>query len=316
MRKHQLVFIAEQLGLNYLSQADKDILTAAGIDLTKYTNSKGVIEHAYLFGILSEALGDNRAKNMSYNQFLKFIKSGNFIPLTEDEEFALEQLKNRAYTDLSSLGNRIAVGTSNTIIKANQKQQNNLQMIVRNKAIDAVKYRKSVTQLASELGHATEDWERDWLRIAYYLTHEAYNTGRAKSIFKQYGDDAEVYFTVLEGACKHCMRLYLTDPDDINSEPIVFKLKDIIANGSNIGRKADELLPTVGPIHPYCRCTINRKDPNTEWDASTLSFTKVKKYVPKNKKLQGIDIRSLIKVKKAEVDNDIENRKDDESHFE
>ena len=88
LRRHQLVFIAEQLGLNYLSQADKDLLLAAGVDLAKYTNSQGIIEHAFLFGLLSEALGDERSKDMTYDQFKKFLKSGNFIPLTEDEEFA------------------------------------------------------------------------------------------------------------------------------------------------------------------------------------------------------------------------------------
>jgi hypothetical protein len=308
MKKHRLVFIAEQLGLNYLSQADKDILTAAGFDLTKYTNSQGIIDHAYLFGLLSEALGDKRAKGMNYNQFLKFLKSGNFVPLTQDEEFALEQLKNRAYTDLNSLGNRIATGTSNTIIKANQTQQNKLRAIVKDKAIKAVEYRQTAAQLASELGHATDDWERDWLRIAYYLTHEAYNTGRAKSIFKEHGDEAEVWFAVLDGACKHCRELYLTDPDDPDSEPIVFKLKDLIANGSNIGRKAADYKATIAPIHPYCRCLLYKKLPNTEWDRATRSFSKVKKYVPKNKKLQGVNIRSLIKITKAE-ENEIEKAK-------
>ena len=66
MRKNQLVFIAEQLGLNYLSDVDKAILSAAGIDLTKFTNSKGIIEHAFIFGLLSEALGDKRSKGMNY----------------------------------------------------------------------------------------------------------------------------------------------------------------------------------------------------------------------------------------------------------
>jgi len=296
LRKHKLVLIAEQLGLNFLSQQDKDILTAAGIDLTKYTNNKGVIEHAYLFGILSEALGDDRAKKMNYAQFQKFIKSGNFIPLTEDEEFALQQLKLRAYTDLNSLGNRIATGTSNVIIRANQTTKKKLQDVVKDKAQEAVKMRWSAQKLASELGHATGDWERDWLRIAYYLLHEAYNTGRSKSIEREHGTDAEVYFTVYEGSCKHCRELYLTDPDDIDSEPKVFKLKDIIANGNNIGRKADDWLPTLAPIHPYCRCTVNYKDPNMEWDRATRSFNKVKKYKPKNKKLQGVKLN--IKVTK------------------
>lgn len=296
LRKHKLVLIAEQLGLNFLSQQDKDILTAAGIDLTKYTNSKGVIEHAYLFGILSEALGDDRAKKMNYVQFQKFIKSGNFIPLTEDEEFALQQLKLRAYTDLNSLGNRIATGTSNTIIRANQITKKKLQDVVKDKAQEAVKMRWSAKKLASELGHATGDWARDWQRIATYLLTEAYNAGRAKSIEREYGADAEVWFDVKDEVCKHCRELYLTDPDDENSEPKVFKLSEIIANGNNIGRKVDEWLPVIPPVHPWCRCQLNHKDPNMEWDRTTRSFSKVKKYKPKSKKLQGVKLN--IKVTK------------------
>ena len=69
LQRHQLTFIAEQLGLNYLSPNDRAILTAAGIDLTKYTNNQGIVQHAYLFGLLAEALGDERAKGMNYQQF-------------------------------------------------------------------------------------------------------------------------------------------------------------------------------------------------------------------------------------------------------
>ena len=72
LKRYELVFIAGQLGLDFLSQSDKDILIAAGINLDKYKNKKGVIEHAFLFGILAEAIGDARAKKMTYAQFQKF----------------------------------------------------------------------------------------------------------------------------------------------------------------------------------------------------------------------------------------------------
>lgn len=297
LRNHQLVFIAEQLGLNYLSPNDRNILTAAGIDLTKYTNTQGIVEHAYLFGILAEAIGDDRAKNMNYQQFQKFLKSGQFVPLTDEEEFALEQLKNRAYTDITGLGSKVMQGTSNVIIRANMREQSRIRKIVKNKAIEAVQYRQSATKLAQELGHATEDWERDWLRIAYYLLHEAYNYGRAQAIFRDYGEDAECWFDVYKGACRHCRELYLEDPDDENSRPKIFKLKDLIANGNNIGRKAADWLPTIDPVHPYCRCTLNVKKPDQEWDEEMHSFVKVKKYIPKNKKLQNVKLN--IKVKKG-----------------
>ena len=300
LQRHQLTFIAKQLGLNYLTPADRAILTAAGINLNTFTNSGGVVEHAYLFGLLSEALSDERAKKMNYKQFQQFIKSGQFVPLTEEEEFVLEQVKNQAYNDISGLGSKIIQGTRNTIVRANLREQNRIRNIIKQKTIHAVKHRQSAAKLASEIGHATGDWERDFLRIAYYVLQNAYNYGRARSIFRDYGEDAEVYFDVLEGACKHCARLYLTDPDDPDSVPIVFKLKDVLENGNNIGRKTSEWLPTVSPIHPYCRCNIRHKASNTEWDATTRSFTKVVKYQPKNKKLQGIKLN--IKVKKAEDD--------------
>ncbi len=296
LKQHQFVFIAEQLGTNFLTAQEISTLAAAGIDVTKFANTQGIVEHAFLFGVLADAIGDDRASKMDYTQFKKFLKSGNFVPLTDEEELALQQVKTRAYTDIVGLGNRIAQGTTNTIIQANLRTQNVIRSIVKDKAETAIKLRQSATKMASEIGHATGDWERDWLRISAYIMHEAYNYGRAQNIFKNHGGDAEVYFDVYPDACRRCKELYLTDPDMDGSEPKVFKLKDILANGNNIGRKADEWLPTVSPTHPYCRCTINFKQPGYDWDAHDRAFTKPHKYVPKNKKLQGIKLN--IKVTK------------------
>lgn len=289
-KRWQYLFIAEQVGLDYLSDAEKLILTSAGIDLNQFVNSKGVLEHAFLWGLLSEAIGDDRAKKMNYTQFRKFVASGQFIPLTEEEELALEQVKNRAYTDISGLGNRISTGMSNKIIQSNLKEKIKIRNIIKEKTIKATELRYSATTLASELAEATKDWERDWLRISYYLTHEAFNVGRAESIFKNYGYDAEVYFDVYETACPICRELYLEEPENPLSKPKIFKLGDILKNGNNIGRKKDEMLPTASPVHPYCRCTINHKRPNMEWDDNTMAFTKPIKVISKNPKLKGVKL--------------------------
>ena len=296
LKRYELIFIAGQLGLDFLSQADKDILLAAGINLDLFKNKKGVIEHAFLFGILAEAIGDKRAKSMSYDQFKKFLASGNFIPLTEEEEFALQTLKNRAYTDITNLGNRMRNGLSNSVLRNNQQQSLLVQKIIRDKAIKATELRVGARGLAADLANVSKDWEVDWLRIAYYLTHEAFNSGRAQSILKKYGSDAEVYFDVYEGACKRCKELLLKDPEDDNSEPIVFKLKDIIANGNNIGRKSADWKATISPIHPYCRCTLNYKKPGFAWNEEMRAFTTPVKRVPKNPKLKNIKLN--IKVSK------------------
>lgn len=296
MKRYELIFIAQQLGLQFLSQNDIAILLSAGIDVNQFKNQKGEIEYAFLFGLLAQAIGDTRAKSMNYKQFQKFVASKNFVPLNEVEEFALQQVKNRAYTDITNLGARMRTSLANSALRNNQQQAVLVQQIIKKKTVEAIKLRKGARGLAADLAETSKDWEVDWLRIAYYLTHEAYNTGRAQSILREHGKDAEVWFDVYEGACDKCKELYLTDPEDDDSEPIVFKLEDIIANGNNIGRKKADWLPTVAPTHPYCRCTINYKRPGYAWDSELRAFNKPTKIVSKNPKLKNIS--QYIKVTK------------------
>lgn len=274
LKKYELIFIASQLGLGFLTEEDIKTLTSSGININQYTNKKGIVEHAFLFGILAEAIGSNRAKNMSYSQFQKFLKSGNFIPLTKEEEFALDFVKNRAYNDITNLGNRMRSSLSNSVLRNNQQQSLLVQKIIKKKVIKSIELRTGATKLASELANVSKDWEVDWLRIAHYITHESYNTGRSQSILKEHGSESEVYFDVYEGSCEKCKELYLTDPEDENSLPIVFKLVDIIQNGNNIGRKKNDWLATISPIHPYCRCTINYKPEGFDWNPDLRSFSK------------------------------------------
>ncbi len=296
LRKYELIFIAGQLGLDFLSASDKAILLAAGIDVDQFKNKQGIIEHAFLFGILAEVIGDARAKNMTYKQFQKFLKSKNFIPLTEEEELALQNVKQRAYTDITNLSNRMAGAFRNVVLKNNQEQLLLAQKIVRDKAVTAIELRQGATKLAQELADAAQSWDTDWLRVAYYILHEAYNTGRSQSILKNNGADAEVYFDVFNEACPSCRKLYLEDPDDENSRPKIFKLKDIISNGNNIGRKQSEWLPVIPPVHPYCRCQINVVPYGFEWDNNVRAFTKPIKKISKNPKLRNVKLN--IKVSK------------------
>lgn len=297
LRSHELVFIATQIGPSYLTATDKAVLLAAGVDLNKFTDANGVVEHAFLFGILATAISDSRAKKMTYQQFQKFLASGGYVPLTKQQQYALAQMKTRAYNDITNLGNRMRNAVSNTVVNNNRKQAALVQKMIRGKVLKAIELRQSARQLASELANASQDWEVDWQRIASYLMHEAYNTGRAAAIEEAAGPDAEVYFDVYPGACQRCRELYLTDPDNPDSEPKIFKLSDIRANGSNIGRKVAQWLPSIEPTHPYCRCTLEWKRPDRAWDPATRAFTKVIKKVSKNPKLQGVKLN--IKVTKG-----------------
>lgn len=282
MQKHQTLFISDVVGLDHLNFADRTFLRSFGVDLGSF-RKYSKIEKAYYFGMVAQVLGDKETKGLTYPDFKKFFENNKHIPLSVVEQEALSHLKTRAYNDLSGLGNRMRQNFSNMLLTSNKKEAVKARVLIKKKSIEAIKERKSQNWLASELRNQTKDWARDFDRIADCIMHEAYDTGRSVEIQKEYGDDAKVYKDVYDGACEHCIRLYLTN--GIGSKPIIFKLNELIANGTNIGVKTKDWKPVIGFVHPFCRCTLSHVPPNSIWNPKTRSFSTVirKKYGVKRK---------------------------------
>jgi len=279
---NQTLFIARQVGPEILSDKDHTLLSKFGVKLSKYKGEIPTTEAAYRFGILAEALGDQRTKSLSFNDFKKYLAAGNYIPLTSSEEVALKTIKLQAYNDIKGLSSKI--------------QKDFYQKNIEIEATKAVEQRLGVKELMLNLQAKTGDYDVDFGRISDYIMHSSYETGRLKSIEDKYGSDAQVYKEVYLGACKHCIRLYLTA--GIGSQPIIWKLSKLEANGTNIGRKVHEWRATVGPIHPWCRCTLHYIPNGYTWDNEKKMFL-LKDFKPK------IERKSVIKIqvgsKKFEV---------------
>lgn len=66
-------------------------------------------------------------------------------------------------------------------------------------------------------------------------------------------EEDESYFA--NGLAVHnCLRLHL-GPD---GNPRLFRLSTLEANGTNVGKKAADWKPGVGPVHPHCQCVLQR----------------------------------------------------------
>lgn len=281
------VFIATNIGVELLSDYDKYILQSYGFDLTTIDKLTPYYE-MFRWGMLSSSLGYKEANKLDYNQYISFLRSGNYLPLSEIEQYALNIARNQAYNDIKGLGNKISKDTNQLLINYSHIKRENYKTIIKDTVAENIKNRGNVSNLVSELGHKTKDWSRDFGRIAEYTMHQAFEEGRATQIINQYGNDANVYKSVFEKACKHCIKLYLTN--GIGSEPKIFKLSELIANGTNIGRKTDEWLPIVGPTHPWCRCTISQVDMNYSWDSKSQSFNIPKEYKRKIQRNSSVNI--------------------------
>jgi len=269
IERTHLVFIGTELGKDVLTPKDIQVLIDHGIDISKLPNI-GKVDVAFRFGLLADSLGKEKAGELSYKQIKDFIASGNFIPLSDQENFALKSLKFHSYSDIKGLEHKITKDVNNIIIETSKKNRTKTEKLIKKTAEETIRNGRTVTNMSSVLGEKTGDWARDFDRISDYVLHDAFDTGKAYSVQRKHGDDALVYKEVYSGACKHCQGLYLTN--GIGSKPKVFKLSKLRENGSNIGRKTNEWLPVIGPTHPWCRCELENIPPNYHWDEEKSSF--------------------------------------------
>jgi hypothetical protein len=255
LNKYVLTFVAHRVGTNVLSINDETVLRQAGIDLSSITANQSNITQAFKFGLLSQALQDNAVRSMTYLQFKEYLAKGRMFKLTALENSALANLQAQTYRDVLGLGSRIQTSIGNMLVNAN-RQANTVthHKIVTDAAKQAIIDRRGVTSVISEIGHATAAWHKDLGRIADFVMHTAFDEGRSIQIAKVNGDNALVYKDVYAGACPHCQKAFLTG--GVGSIPKLFKLSDLRMNGTNVGRKVAEWKPVIGPLHPWCRCTL------------------------------------------------------------
>jgi hypothetical protein len=280
------LFIGQNLGVDILSPDDKKLLNRYGIKIDDLRKDFSPYDKQYYFGRLSAALGDKNAKKLSYNDFFKYIRKGQYIPLNQREKDTLKLAKQRSYAHLKNLESRTVLTTSGIISQNSLKFREQFEKVAKKSIERAVLERDTISSVVSEIGNATGDWTRDLGRIAATEMQTVYEEGRAMEIERRGGADALVYKEVYPQACRFCISFYTTS--GIGSPPKLFTLSELRANGSNIGRKQKDWLPVLGTVHPFCRCQLHTKPDGYVWDQSKQMF--VPPAIDKNKPKKGIKI--------------------------
>lgn len=274
--------VAETLGKDYLTRSDIDLLKRRGVDLVKLLPKFPSHYQAFLFGRVSAAIGHSASSYISYADFMTFLASmGEFRPTEADMAF-YRVAANKTYNHIKGLGDRIKNDVSAAIAS---EQLNFLQARERSKAektihdeiLDGTIQRRAVKKITSNIAHQMVSWNRDWGRIVETEEQDVFNLGRAAYMMsRDEGDDPLVYFDVFPGACRHCIRLYRKN--GIGSEPKIFKLSELLANGTNYGVKSKDWKPTIHPVHPFCRCDLRELPKGYVWDKDKGEFVPPKNY--------------------------------------
>ena len=180
---------------------------------------------------------------------------------------AYEQARERSGEYIRGLGNKISEDGRSMVMEAWQGEEivKPVDELKRQATIDEIKVEvsegvlrgKTAKKVASSLGHKTGEWSRDWLRIAQTEMQGAYNDGQVIGAVKVYGDQAMVARIPEPGACQYCKALFIID-----GKPAIFLVRDLVENGTNVGRKAPQWRATIWPVHPNCRCDTQIVPPN------------------------------------------------------
>ena len=261
------MFITTQMGVDALSTYDKYILNKFGFDIKKIVREYPPYLQSFMFGRLTAWLSDNQANSIVYSDFKTYLNSNQYFPLTEKEKTLYDISISRSYTHIKNLGEKRKDELTHQISEED----------VRRELSDSIKDRTTISNIVSNWGHLSNNWNRDYGRIAETEMNTIMNLGRATQFEKRYGKDVLCWKKTFPLACRHCQRLHTTN--GVGSEPILQPLSKIISNGSNIGRRVDDWLFTIASEHPHCRCLLEYFLKGMIWNAEKKDFDWPEKYV-------------------------------------
>lgn len=273
---HTNFVIGTQIGTDVLTFVDLENLKQFGIVPSEIDTKYTPYLQMFLLGRLSASLSNYQAAQITYLDFKKYLDRGQYIPLSQREKNELQALKTASYGHIKLFEQRMKNDIVQTISEEDNASRLEYERIFREELNRGVQDRKSIQTIVSDFGNRLGKWNYDWNRLVDTEMNNLFQRGRSQTIIDKYGDEELVYKDVYPGACQDCIRLYLTN--GIGSEPIVFKLKDLIANGSNVGRKRKDWKATLDGIHPHCRCTLQNVPEGYEWDDEKKMFLPPENY--------------------------------------
>lgn len=256
-------FLIRVLGESAVSASDRRKLKAKG-----YTWGAPLDTplNAYQFGVLADQLRRQGKKvPFTYQEFRKFLKE-NPIPMTVSERESVAHINRSITVYTEAMADEVKGTTGAILVNAEKKMRRKLEGALKRELSEGVEKRKTVKEVASALREATKDYATNFERIASTELNNAYQEGVLHGIQTQNkGRDPLVYKLPRPDACSECADHYLHDG---SKKPRVFRLSELLANGSNVGRKRAERKPVIDSAHPWCRCQLFELPPGFDLDAN------------------------------------------------
>lgn len=213
---------------------------------------KDLILDSFKYGKASVIAGKS-LKNMNSNKVKKIVDDTT-LPTAQQKAVELSRMAAQAHID--NLTTKITA----TVISLAVQKDSDIYSAVKDIIPEASVTGVDRSEVTRQLREQSKDWERDWNRVANSEMWNAKVYGEANAILNGESpltdDKGETYVfkTPAPNACAKCKELYL---EKGTNKPKVFKLSELIANGTNYGKKQAEWVATLGIVHPNCMCTLS-----------------------------------------------------------
>lgn len=243
IKKRFIAFRYEHLAERNLTAAELEQLKTAGILRSSVRNFSG---DAFALGKIVGAVGEKEAVSLGFDELVQMVTK---IPQTTVETKAIAFANEHAGEYIQGIADLMIKDVRTSAARATGAALRAVQDGVKT----AIKDRETISELRTVLFDRIDDSFRDWQRVAHTemtnsIQHGVYHDIRENS---KRGSDQMVFKRPSPDACSHCKRLYL---DDDGITPRIFKMSELAY--SNIGKKAADWEPTIGPIHPWCSCQL------------------------------------------------------------
>lgn len=209
--------------------------------------------------------------------------------ITEAEREAITILRDRIGQHVKGLGNKFDTAVGHIMVDADDKLRRRRLSKIQREVARGVDERTTAAEVAKRIRDATMDLKRDWLRVAHAEMHNAVEEAKAIVLAHRSPDrDPRVFKRPQPGACAFCILLYLKQ-DKVT--PRVFRLSELLANGTNVGRQArrpslsgrsrTQWKAVIGAVHPFCRCPLQVLPAGMGFDKKGMMvYIGLKKSVP------------------------------------
>lgn len=207
--------------------------------------------------------------------------------VTEAEREAVEILRERIGQNVRGLGEKLDASTGQILTDTDDKLRRRRLATLQRETARGIEERAAASDVAARVRESAKGLRKDWFRTVHTEMHNATEEAKAIVLAHRSRDrDPRVFKLPRVDACAFCKLLYLKK-DGVT--PRVFRLSELLANGTNVGRRAGrpsltgktrtEWKPVVGVVHPLCKCSLQPMPDGHTFDTKGKLVRSVRKSV-------------------------------------